>query len=79
MVENKRSRDPIILPIGLKSPKHDNLEKTVSPCWIIHGHLEVPGRSTRSKNFKTPFFEDICDSFNEGTHIGPEPHQLFSF
>ena len=47
--------------------------------FTIRGHLEVPGRSTRSKNFKTPFFEDICYSFNEGTHIGPEPHQLFSF
>ena len=28
---------------------------------------------------KRHFFEDIWDSFNEGTHIGPEPHQLFSF
>ncbi len=28
---------------------------------------------------KRHFFEDICDSFNEGTRIGPEPPQFFSF
>ena len=28
---------------------------------------------------KRHFFEDIWNSFHEGTQMGPEPHQLFSF
>ena len=31
------------------------------------------------KNFKTPFFEDIENSFHEVTHIGLEPDQFFLF
>ena len=43
-----------------------------------HGHLEG-GRLGLAKKFKTPFFEDIENSFHEVTHIGLEPHQFFSF
>ena len=31
------------------------------------------------KKIKTPFFEDIENSFDEVTHIGLEPHQFFFF
>ena len=41
--------------------------------------LKYLDRALVRKISKRHFFEDICDSFNEGTQIGPEPHQLFSF
>ena len=37
--------------------------------------LKLRGRMTRSKNFKTPFFQDIQDSFHEVADMGLEPHQ----
>ena len=45
---------------------------------MIHGHLEG-GHLGSAKKFKMPFFEDIENSFHQMTHIGPEPHQFFSF
>ena len=42
------------------------------------GHCEG-GRLGLVKNFKTPFLQDIENSFHEVTHIGLEPHQFFSF
>ena len=50
----------------------------VEMSWINHGHLEG-GRLGSAKKLKTPFFEDIKNSFHQVTHIGPEPHQFFSF
>ena len=35
------------------------------------------GFGTRSKNFKTPFFQDIKNSFHGVTRMGLEPHQNF--
>ena len=43
-----------------------------------HGNSEG-GLLTHSKNSKTPFFKGIENSFHEFTHIGLEPHQIFSF
>ena len=57
--------------------KVDSRETTIT--YLTRGQREVPGRSTRSKIFKTPFFRDIENSFHEGTHIGPEPLHIFSF
>ena len=31
------------------------------------------------KNSKRHFLKDIENSFHEGTHLGLEPHQIFSF
>ena len=33
----------------------------------------------RQKNEKRHFFKDIENSLHQVTHIGPEPHQFFSF
>ena len=33
----------------------------------------------RRKNPKRHFFRDIQNSFHEVTHVGLEPHQIFSF
>ena len=33
----------------------------------------------RQKNQKRHFFEDITNSFHQGTHIGLEPHHFFLF
>ena len=45
---------------------------------LCPGHCEG-GQLGSGKNFKTPFFKDIANSFNEVTHIGLETHQFFSF
>ena len=42
---------------------------------LVHGPLNLPGQKTRSKNFKTPFFQDIKNSFDWVADMGPEPHQ----
>ena len=45
----------------------------------VHGHREVPERSTFSKNFKMQFFKDISNSFHRVTRYGLKPLQFFSF
>ena len=55
-----------------------NGEKIELVSVLSRGHGEG-GRLTRSKKSKTPFFRDIGNSFHEVTHIGLEPHQIFSF
>ena len=46
---------------------------------LHHEPLKLPGRKTRSKNFKTPFFQDIQNSFHGVADIGLEPHQKIFF
>ena len=46
---------------------------------VVHEPLKLPGRKTRSKNFETPFFQDIQNSFHGIADIGLEPHQKFFF
>ena len=41
----------------------------------VHEPLKLPGRKTRSKNFKHHFFQDIQNSFHGVADIGLEPHQ----
>ena len=50
----------------------------VSQYILNRGHHE-DGRLGLLKNFKTPFFGDIENSFYEVTHIGLETHQFFPF
>ena len=47
-------------------------------CQIMDILKYLDGALVR-KISKRHFFEDICNSFNEGTQIGPEPPQFFSF
>ena len=53
-------------------------QKNSKPILSCYGQRE-DGLLTRLKNFKTPFFKrDIENFIHEITHIGLEPHQLFS-
>ena len=45
---------------------------------VRQGLLE-PGHITRPKNFKTPFFRDISNSFMWVTQSCLKPHQKFFF
>ena len=47
-------------------------------CVLGHGHLEG-GRLGSAKKLKTPYFEDIENSFHEVTCKCPELHQFFLF
>ena len=44
-----------------------------------HEPLKLPGRKAHSKNFKTPFFLDIPNSFHGVADIGLEPHRKIFF
>ena len=47
-------------------------------CWIMDYSISS-GWSTRSKNFKMPFFGDISNSCHWVTDMGLEPHQKKCF
>ena len=46
---------------------------------LDHEPLKLPGRKTCSKNFETPFFQDIQSSFNGEVDIVLKPHQKIFF
>ena len=69
------------------SPHYSGCPKSIHDFWIglkwlsngFYQRQLEPGLFTRSKNFKTPFFRDISNSFQWVTQTALKPHQNFFF
>ena len=50
---------------------------SAKPTKLSNAWITISGWKTQSKNFKTPFFQDINNCFYSVTQIGLKPHQKF--